>query len=171
MKSIVLLGSAGSVGKNVVDVVRRFTEAYRFAAFSSNNNVESLADQAKEFGPEIIAIGKDKSYSSLKADAPERTKILSGAESLEELASMPGADIVFIAISGTAALKPLIAALKSGKTVALASKEPIVSAGSIIKRVAEEHSSRIIPVDSEHSAVMQCLEGIDWHFQVDFEDL
>jgi 1-deoxy-D-xylulose-5-phosphate reductoisomerase len=159
MKNIALLGSTGSIGRNVLDVVRRFPDKFRIKAITSNKNVSLLAAQAEEFSPETVTIGDEKSYSGLKEKVSQGTKVTSGAEALEEIATCEDADIVFIAISGTAALKPLMAALKRGKTVALASKEPIISAGEIIMRTAEENSARILPVDSEHSAIMQCLAG------------
>ncbi len=159
MKNIALLGSTGSIGRNVLDVVRHYPDKFRIKAITSNKNVSLLAAQAEEFSPETVTIGDEKSYSGLKEKISQGTKVTSGAEALEEIAIAEDADIVFIAISGTAALKPLMSALKRGKTVALASKEPIISAGEIIMRTAEENSARILPVDSEHSAIMQCLAG------------
>ncbi len=159
MKDIILLGSTGSVGRNVLDVVRRYPERFRIKAISSNENISLLADQAREFAPDVVAVGKEQLYSDLRGKVAESIRVTAGPEGVEQLAGAESADIVFMAISGTAALKPLVAALKAGRTVALASKEPVVSAGMIIKRFTEEYSSRIIPVDSEHSAIMQCLSG------------
>ncbi|MFH1552038.1 MAG: 1-deoxy-D-xylulose-5-phosphate reductoisomerase [Candidatus Omnitrophota bacterium] len=156
MKEIILLGSTGSVGRNVLDVVRHYPGKFRIKALSSNENVSYLAEQAREFRPDIVAVGSEELLADLKENVAEGTDIVAGPESLEQLAA-EDADIVFMAISGTAALKPLIAALEAGRTVALASKEPVVSAGMIIRRLVKEHSSSILPVDSEHSAIMQCL--------------
>ncbi len=161
MKNIVLLGSTGSIGKNVIDVVRHFPDRFNLIGISSNNNAEDLLKQIEEFKPESAVIGNKEEHSFLEKNVTGKTKISSGMKSIEELAHFPDADIVLIAISGTAALKPLISALGSGKTVALASKEPIVSAGCIIKKIAQRHSAKIIPIDSEHSAIMQCLSGRD----------
>jgi len=161
MKEIVLLGSTGSVGRNVLDVIKRFPEKFRVKAISSNKNVSLLAEQAEVFSPDTVAVGDKDLYGQLKESIGGGSVVSAGPESLEELAAGDGSDIVFIAISGIAALKPLIAALKAGKTVALASKEPIVSAGMIIKKLVDENGSNIIPVDSEHSAVMQCISGKD----------
>ncbi len=159
MKDIILLGSTGSVGGNVLDVVRRHPDRFRVKAIFSNENISLLAEQAEEFKPEVVALGNERLYSDLKGSAPEGARVLCGAESLELLAGEEPADMVFMAVSGTAALRPLVAALKAGRTIALASKEPVVSAGMIIRRLAEENSARILPVDSEHSAIMQCLTG------------
>ncbi len=159
MKDIILLGSTGSVGRNVLDVVRRYPERFRIRAISSNENISSLVEQAEEFHPDIVAVGNEKLYPELKSKTPEGVVTLAGMESLEQLAAEGQGDIVFMAIAGTAALKPLIAALRAGRTVALASKEPVVSAGMIIRKIMDENSSRILPVDSEHSAIMQCLAG------------
>lgn len=141
-----------------MDVVRRMPGEFSIKAISGGN-VSLLSEQAKEFNPDIVVLRDENDVSLLKKDAPKDTDILSGSENLEKVAAEVPADIVFMAISGTAALKPLIAALKKGRVVALASKEPVVSAGEIIKRLQEKHSATIIPVDSEHSAIMQCLEG------------
>lgn len=155
MKNIIILGSTGSVGRSVLDVVRCYPEKFRVKGISSNENVSLLAEQAEEFKPEIISISTEKAYRDLKAKGLKGTDILMGEGGLERLAEKEPSDIIFMAISGVAALKPLIAALEAGRTVALASKEPIVSAGVILRKFA----SQIIPVDSEHSAVMQCLAG------------
>jgi len=157
MKDIILLGSTGSVGRNVLDVVRRYPEKFRIKAISASRNVPSLIRQAEEFSPDIVAIGDKGLYADLKDGLAGGVEVIAGMENLERLAGEEKADIVFMAVSGTVALKPLIAALKAGRTVALASKEPVVSAGMIIRKLMEEHSSRILPVDSEHSAIMQCL--------------
>jgi len=161
MKNIALLGSTGSVGRNVLDIVRHYPDEFRVSAISSNENISLLAEQAEEFNPSVVAIGNEAFYPDLKNKISGDSKIASGAESLEEIASDDSADIIFMAISGTSALKPLIAALRKGKTVALASKEPVVSAGMIVRKVMEDNNAGIIPVDSEHSAIMQCLSGRD----------
>jgi 1-deoxy-D-xylulose-5-phosphate reductoisomerase len=159
MKNIVLLGSTGSVGRNVLDVVRRYPDRFKIKAVSSNENISLLAEQVDEFRPDAAAVGNGKFYAEFKEKLSSGTGVLVGEEGLEEIAGLETADIVFVAISGTAALKPLVKALRAGKWVALASKEPIVSAGEIVMKIAKENSSRILPVDSEHSAIMQCLAG------------
>jgi len=159
MKNIVVLGSTGSVGMNVLDVVRRHPDKYRICAISANSNIKSLSAQIKEFSPEKAAISSENLLPELKKEINGSCDILAGNTGIEELAIHEDADIIFFAISGTAALKPLIGALNAGKTVALASKEPIVSAGAIISKLLDEGRGKIIPVDSEHSAIMQCMKG------------
>ncbi|MBU1083827.1 MAG: 1-deoxy-D-xylulose-5-phosphate reductoisomerase [Candidatus Omnitrophota bacterium] len=159
MKNIALLGSTGSVGQNVLDVVRRNPEKFRITAITANDNVGDLARQAEEFSPDVIAVGNDTLYKELKGKVPAGTKVLSGTPGICQIASSRENDTVFLAISGTAALEPLVAAIRAGKEIALASKEPIVSAGEMIMKLAADHRSLILPVDSEHSAIMQCLTG------------
>lgn len=157
MKSISLLGSTGSIGRNVLDVVRKNPDKFKIKAIAAREDTYSLVSQAEEFSPSVVAVTDGAYYEDLKKKVPERTKVISGDGCLEEIASDSEVDIVFISISGTAALSPLIAAVLAGKVIALASKEPIVSAGKLIMDMAREHSAVILPVDSEHSAIMQCL--------------
>lgn len=157
MKEIILLGSTGSVGQSVLDVVRHFPGKYRVKAIAAYANVDSLARQAAEFNPEYVSIGRQDLKGSLEKKVPDGTKVIAGEDSLVDLANNESADIVFISISGTAALKPLVSALRAGRKVALASKEPIVSAGAMISKLVKRSSSVILPVDSEHCAVMDCL--------------
>lgn len=159
MKDIILLGSTGSVGKNVLDIVRQYPDKFRIKALSTGSNISTLLEQTQEFSPDIACIGDKGLYSDLKEKVKGGVKVIAGEEALITLAGEEAADIVFMAISGTVALKPLVAAVTKGRTIALASKEPIVSAGEIIKSLSEENSARILPVDSEHSAIMQCLVG------------
>ncbi len=161
MKKIVLLGSTGSVGRNVIDVVRSYPERFRIRAISSNENTTLLAEQAEAVKPEVVAIGSKDLYPDLKEKIRGETKILAGEDALREIAGDEMADIVVIAISGTAALMPLVSALEADRTVALASKEPVVSAGKIISDIVKRGAGRILPVDSEHSALLQCLAGRD----------
>ncbi len=159
MKDIILLGSTGSVGRNVLEIVRSYPDKFRVKAISSNRNIDSLVLQAEEFKPDVVAVGKEALKDDLAKRITYPCKVLAGEEGLSYLAAEEAADVVFLAISGTAALKPLVAALEMGRKVALASKEPIVSAGSIIKRLVEKSHGEILPVDSEHSAIAQCLAG------------
>ncbi|OIO79025.1 MAG: 1-deoxy-D-xylulose-5-phosphate reductoisomerase [Candidatus Omnitrophica bacterium CG12_big_fil_rev_8_21_14_0_65_43_15] len=139
MKNLVILGSTGSIGQNALDVVRRFKKRFKVLGLSANNNTDLLAAQAKEFKPEFV-VAKD-------------------SDALIRLAGHKKADIVLMAISGSAALRPLIAAIDAGKKIALANKEALVAAGGIVMKRAKASGARIIPVDSEHSAVFQCIEG------------
>jgi len=159
MKNITLLGSTGSVGESVLSVVRHFPGKFRIKALSGYSNVSLLAEQAGEFQPERIVIGDERVYSELKSKVSDSVKISAGSQAMENLAHGAGADIIFMAISGSAALKPLFAAISSGKDIALASKEPVVSAGMLIADAIKDNPERILPVDSEHSAIRQCLTG------------
>ena len=159
MKNIILLGSTGSVGKNVLDVVSRYPGMFKIRALTTGKNIEALLSQAEKFSPSAIACADESLIPELKKRAPRGMTVTGGEKAIELLAAEEDSDIVFMAISGMAALLPLIAVIKSGRTVALASKEPIVSAGVIISDLAKKNSAKIIPVDSEHSAVAQCLEG------------
>lgn len=158
MKEIILLGSTGSVGKNVLNVIRSFPNEFHLKAISSYGNIELLSRQAREFSPEVIVLGNEDLYPELKKKVPDTIRIIAGKDALETVGVEETSDIVFMAIAGTAALNPLFRCLEKGKTVALASKEPVVSAGSILREHMDAGAS-IIPVDSEHSAVMACLVG------------
>ena len=159
MKRIVLLGSTGSIGRNVIDVVGRYPDKFSLEAISSYNNADLLLEQAAKTSPKEVVIGNEESYKNLRGKTKGKFSISAGSEELKRIASLKDADIIFIAISGIAALGPLVAAIKAGKKIALASKEPIVSAGEVIMKMAKEYSAQILPVDSEHSAILQCLEG------------
>ncbi|MFA6636923.1 MAG: 1-deoxy-D-xylulose-5-phosphate reductoisomerase [Candidatus Omnitrophota bacterium] len=157
MKDIILFGSTGSVGKNVLDVISHYPGMFRVRALSTGRNIDVLLDQAERFSPRVIACADENLVPELRRRAPKGTAVTGGGRSIEELAAQEDADIVFMAISGISALMPLVSAVKNGRTVALASKEPIVSAGGIISELVKENSARIIPVDSEHSAISQCI--------------
>ncbi|MDP8258144.1 MAG: 1-deoxy-D-xylulose-5-phosphate reductoisomerase [Candidatus Aadella gelida] len=157
MKSISLLGSTGSIGRNVLDVVRKNPDKFKIKAIAAREDIDSLVSQVEEFSPTTVAVTDGKCYEDLKKKISGKTKVISGDGCLEEITSDSDVDIVFISISGTAALRPLVAAVQAGKVIALASKEPIVSAGKLIMDMARENSAVILPVDSEHSAIMQCL--------------
>ena len=139
-KGIALLGSTGSIGRQVLDVVSRLPERLRVVSLAANRNVELLAEQARAFGPSVVAVG---------------------ADDLVKAATVPEADIVVVAVAGTVGLAPTIEAIKAGKDIALASKEVLVAAGSIVTKLVEEKGVRLLPIDSEHSAIFQCLKGED----------
>ena len=147
------------MGRNVLDVVSRYPERFRIKALATGRNIAKLVEQAERFSPDVIVVGDRDLLDELKKKAPAGVRVDGGAEAVKRLASEESSDILFMAISGTASLIPLVAALEAGKTVALASKEPIVSAGEIISGIVKGNSSLILPVDSEHSAIAQCLSG------------
>ena len=161
MKKIVILGSTGSVGTNALDVIGRRKDEFKIVGLSANSNVKLLAKQTKRFKPRLIALGDISRYNELKRELKRPQKVLKEIEGISEIACMPEADIVLVAITGTSAILPVISAIKAKKKIALANKESIVSAGNIIMNMARTRRARIIPVDSEHSSIFQCMEGRD----------
>ncbi|MFH0914623.1 MAG: 1-deoxy-D-xylulose-5-phosphate reductoisomerase [Chloroflexota bacterium] len=149
VKRIALLGSTGSIGCQTLDVVRSFPERFKIVGLAAGRNVELLSQQTAEFNPKLVY---HEGQNTLEAKGYEFV-------SLAEMASHPEVDVVVIATSGKAGLEPALAALRAGKEVALANKEPLVMAGEIIMGEARKHGGRILPIDSEHSAIWQCLRG------------
>ncbi|MGQ9546456.1 MAG: 1-deoxy-D-xylulose-5-phosphate reductoisomerase [Dehalococcoidia bacterium] len=148
VKRIAVLGSTGSIGRQVLDVVRAFPDELKVIALTGNKNVELLKRQAQEFQPKMLCC-------PVSLDVDCSSKFLAA----EEIASDPEVDLVVVATAGKAGLIPTLAALQAGKRVALASKEVLVMAGEIIVREARLHHAQILPIDSEHSAIWQCLQG------------
>lgn len=160
MKNISILGSTGSIGTQTLDVIRANPELYKVVALTAQNNAEILIAQALQYKPELVVICNEEKYLQVKeALAGETIKVLAGEEGLCEAASLPAADFVVTAIMGAVGLKPTIAAIRAGKDIGLANKETLVVAGSLVTRLAKEYGVKIIPVDSEHSAIFQCLVG------------
>lgn len=159
MKRVAILGSTGSIGKTALEIIKQHKKEFALEALTANNNVAALKKQIAEFRPSKIAVVDEEAGSKLCSDANIRRGIYSGTEGLCRIASDKEVDVVVLAISGSAALLPLLAAIKAGKTIALANKEALVMAGEIIMRQLKSSGARIIPVDSEQSAIFQCLEG------------
>ena len=153
VKNIAILGSTGSIGRQTLEIVRAFPDRFRIMGLAAGGNTRLLALQTGEFRPDMVHFHGENALPGVRGEYRFST--------LEEIASHPGVDTVLIAIPGTGALMPLMAAVRSGKDIALASKEALVSAGAIIAREARANGSRILPVDSEHSAIWQCLAGED----------
>ena len=156
MKNVVLLGSTGSIGTSTIKVAEDLPQHIRLVGLGAGNNVELLQEQAEKFRPEAISIADPAKAEQLRA---HHKQVFSGADGLIKLATLPSADIVLIAIVGTAGLKPALAAIRAGKDIAVASKEILVMAGEIVMREAAQHGVRVLAVDSEHSAIFQCLDG------------
>ena len=160
MKSIIILGSTGSIGTNTLDIVQRFPEDFRVIGMTGGGNIERLEAQIRSFKPQAVAVSTESSAATLRArcsDLP--VEILAGEEGITQVAAMPGAELVISAIVGAAGLVPTLAAIRSGKHIALANKEPMVMAGKLMQDEARKHGVKIFPVDSEHSAIFQSLEG------------
>ena len=159
-KQIAILGSTGSIGTQALDVIAANDSLFEVYALTANNNVDLLIEQACKFNPEMVAIGNEKHYQTLKnalSDLP--IKVFAGADSIAQVAEMQPIDMVLTAMVGYSGLKPTINAIKAGKKVALANKETLVVAGELICDLAAKYKASIIPVDSEHSAIFQCLAG------------
>jgi 1-deoxy-D-xylulose-5-phosphate reductoisomerase len=159
MKNVVLLGSTGSIGTSTVKVAEDLPDRIRLVGLAAGNNAELLLKQARKHRPEVISINHTEKARDLGKFFGAATQVYSGDEGLIKLATLPSADIVLIAIVGTAGLKPALAAIRAGKDIAVASKEILVMAGEIVMSEARKHGVRVLAVDSEHSAIFQCLDG------------
>jgi len=160
MKTIVILGSTGSIGTSTLDIVDRFPKEFRVAGLTAGSNDEKLEEQIRRFRPRIVALSDASAASRLRHRCAELpVEIVSGQEGLIQVACAPETELVISAIVGGAGLVPTLAAIRSGTQVALANKEPMVMAGKLMQDEARRHGVRIFPVDSEHSAIFQSLEG------------
>lgn len=156
MKRIAILGSTGSIGVNALNVISALPDEFRVVGLSANSNVKLLQEQIKKFKPKIACLmSGDKNF----CQATKGTRIAYGMDGLIEIATRPDVDLVLMAIVGSIALVPLMKAIEAKKTIALASKEALVSGGEIVTKEARKRNVKIIPVDSEHSAIFQCLNG------------
>ena len=160
MKKISLLGSTGSIGTNVLDVIERNPEKFQILSMSAGSNVDLFAKQIRKFKPRVVALFDTKKIPTLKEQIADLDiEILSGEEGNIAVATLPEADVVVSGVMGSAGLFPAIHALKAGKNLALANKETLVIAGELVLREAKKTNSQIIPIDSEHSAIFQVLNG------------
>ncbi len=163
MKAITLLGSTGSIGTQTLDIVDRNPDKFRIVGLAAGNNVEMLAQQVLKFRPEIVAIGNEAKLPELKAALSTldyRPIIVAGDAGTIEVAAYGDAKSVVTGIVGCAGLLPTIAAIKAGKDIALANKETLIAAGPVILPLVEKHGVKLLPADSEHSAIFQCLQGV-----------
>lgn len=159
-KKIAILGSTGSIGTQALQVIEEHSDLYEAYVLTANNRVELLIEQARRFMPEAVVIANEDKYEVLRdalADLP--VKVYAGAEALCQIVQERPVDVVLTAMVGFAGLRPTISAIKAGKAIALANKETLVVAGELINRLANDYHADIIPVDSEHSAIFQCLAG------------
>jgi 1-deoxy-D-xylulose-5-phosphate reductoisomerase len=159
MKNVVLLGSTGSIGTSTIKVAEDLPDRIRLIGLGAGNNVDLLFEQTVKHRPEAISIIDPAKAQELRDKLGTGSNVSSGPEGLVKLATMPGADIVLIAIVGTAGLCPALAAIRAGKDIAVASKEILVMAGEIVMSEARKYGVRVLAVDSEHSAIFQCLDG------------
>lgn len=159
-KRLAILGSTGSIGTQTLEVVRKHADAFEVEVLTAHCNVKLLIEQALEFKPNVVIIGEKKLYREL-ADTlePHNIKVYAGAEAISEVTEMDTIDLVVVALVGFAGLKPTLHALQAGKPIAIANKETLVVAGEIVTNLAREKAVNIYPIDSEHSAIFQCLAG------------
>ena len=161
MKNLVILGSTGSIGTSALDVVTRLGTDYKVLALSANNNTELFLKQLHTFKPRFAAVLNPESYEKIKDQIPSETRLLPPEiDSLCFMASLPTADLVVSGVVGAVGFQPLVAAIKASKVIALANKEPMVMAGKTLMTECDRWEAAIIPVDSEPSAIFQCLSGI-----------
>ncbi len=159
MKRVVLLGSTGSIGTSTIKVVEDLPGRFQLVGLAAGGNAKLLAEQTRLHQPKAISIQDATQVAVLQSQVGPDIRVLTGPESLIELATLPEADIVLIAIVGTAGLQPALAAIRAGKDIAIASKEILVMAGEIVMSEARRHGVKVLAVDSEHSAIFQCLDG------------
>jgi 1-deoxy-D-xylulose-5-phosphate reductoisomerase len=159
IKNICILGSTGSIGKNSLEVIANFPDRYRVTYLTTNRNIDLLHQQITRFKPKGVAVLEKGAASALKHTLNGSVSLFQGTEGLMDVVRRDDIDIVISSLVGFSGLQPTIEAIKRGKTVALANKETLVVAGEIITRLVKEHGTTLIPVDSEHSAILQCLAG------------
>ncbi|MBC8573542.1 1-deoxy-D-xylulose-5-phosphate reductoisomerase [Jingyaoa shaoxingensis] len=166
MKTIAVLGSTGSIGTQTLEVVRANGDL-KIAALAAGRNVELLEKQIREFSPRVVAVWEEEAARKLKTAVSDMdVKIVTGMDGLIEISTLPEVEVLVTAIVGMIGIRPTVEAIKAGKDIALANKETLVTAGHIIMPLAKEHNVRILPVDSEHSAIFQSLNG-EHHEQID----
>jgi len=161
MKKISLLGSTGSIGTSTLDVVRRNPERLKVVAMACGRNLEKVLEQIREFAPALVSVGSEADAATLRAQTDPGIEILWGEAGAIQVATHPEANVVMSAIVGAAGLQPTLAAIEAGKDIALANKETMVVAGEFMNAAAARRQIKIFPVDSEHSAIFQCLNGED----------
>ena len=160
MKKIAILGSTGSIGTQTLDVVREHSDELQVVALAAGSNKERLKEQIKEFHPKLVSLSDEKKAQELKEElAGEQVEVVCGMEGLIEVAGVDSADVVVTAVVGMMGILPTMEAIKKGKDIALANKETLVTAGHLIIPMAKEYGVSILPVDSEHSAIFQSLQG------------
>lgn len=161
MKSLSILGATGSIGTSALDIVRMHPDRFSVKAMTCNGNIALLAEQISEFQPQLVCVGNETAAMSLSKmiSAPRKPDIVFGEQGLTAAASHGDSDMVLLAMVGAAGLKPALSAIQAKKQIALANKETLVMAGSIVMEAARENQVELLPVDSEHSAIYQCLSG------------
>jgi len=158
-RNIAILGSTGSIGRNSLKVIRNLPDRFRTTVLTTYSNVELLAEQAREFHPTAVVVLDESKFGAFERSAPRGTEVLCGKDALLEVVRRDDVDLVLNSLVGFAGLRPTVEAVRYGKDVALANKETLVVAGAYVMELVREHGVRLVPIDSEHSAIMQCLLG------------
>jgi 1-deoxy-D-xylulose-5-phosphate reductoisomerase len=164
MKKIAILGSTGSIGTQVLDVVSRLEGRLQVVGLAAHQSIELLAEQIRYFRPSVVSVGREEDIPRLRRllnDHAVGLEIVHGLHGLKRVATAPDVDVVVVSVAGTVGLEPTIDAINSKKNIALASKEVLVAAGNIVMQLVKEKGVQLIPIDSEHSAIFQCLQGED----------
>jgi 1-deoxy-D-xylulose-5-phosphate reductoisomerase len=165
MKRLTILGSTGSIGRNALDIVSQYRDLFKVAVLTAGTNVDLLEKQIKSFSPEVVALANENAAGELRKRMGKRRAssldILSGKNGVAEAAAYKDSDFVLSAIVGAAGLVPTLSAIRSRKTIGLANKESLVMAGRIVTDESKKYKVKILPVDSEHSAIFQCIEGYE----------
>ena len=156
---ISILGSTGSIGKSTLNVIRQHPEVFKLIALGANSNVEEMIQQALEFQPKYVAMASETAAEQVRKELPDHIKVFAGEEGIQEIAGLDEVTYVVSAIVGSQGLPPTLTAIRAGKTIGLANKETLVTAGHLVMKEAEKYQVSIIPIDSEHSAIFQCLNG------------
>ena len=160
MKNIGVLGSTGSIGTQTLDIIAEYPDRFRASVLTARRQWRLLAEQALKFRPDVVVIGEEEHYAALRdALAGTGIEVAAGAKAIEDAAAHPATDTVVTAMVGYSGLLPTVSAIKAGKTIALSNKETLVVAGELITGLCREYGVSIVPVDSEHSAIFQCLVG------------
>lgn len=158
-QKLVILGSTGSIGTQALEIVDEYPDKFQVVGLAAKDEVQELSYQIQKYKPKIVALSSESAYIELKREWGNKTKIVLGVEGLCEVAAFNEADIALVAVSGAVGILPTLAAIKAKKRIALANKETLVAAGHIVMQEVSAHNVELIPVDSEHSAVFQCLLG------------
>ncbi|MGI6452083.1 MAG: 1-deoxy-D-xylulose-5-phosphate reductoisomerase [Syntrophomonadaceae bacterium] len=164
-KKLVILGSTGSIGQQALDVVDKYPELFKVVGLAAKDEADLLLEQAGRYRPIAIAVSDSHAYKAVKEAVGNKMRIMSGNEGMNEIAALEDADVVLVAVSGAVGIIPTLTAIRAGKRIALANKETLVSAGEIVMNQVREKGVMLVPVDSEHSAVFQCLAGEQKHLQ------
>ncbi|EKQ70655.1 1-deoxy-D-xylulose 5-phosphate reductoisomerase [Leptolyngbyaceae cyanobacterium JSC-12] len=163
MKAISLLGSTGSIGTQTLDIAAQYPDEFQIVGLAAGRNVELLAQQVRQFRPKIVAICEEEKFADLKdaiADLNPQPILLAGEDGIVEVARYSAADVVVTGIVGCAGLLPTIAAIQAGKDIALANKETLIAGGPVVLPLIQQYGVKLLPADSEHSAIFQCLQGV-----------